>query len=286
MLKFLRWLKVEYLELGLGICVLTIIVASTMDKVYRPPETHAHKTVASSDDLLAFFEEAVFPDEGQTQGIVHRWENSIKIFVFGYPYVRNLAELNTGMDVLSRLTGREIEFSERKSSNFALYFSSHRRISNMMASQGVPREDDQSKQGNSHEVALCRVQVSAQKGRLGPGYALIATDLLRANNRSLESQGKYWNGPEVISASCIMEELMNGVGFVDDSDRARPSVLNSYPEQHQTFSANDKLLIRTLYDPRLKAGMARDEALSIARQVIEELVAAYHEHGEEALYQR
>jgi len=286
MLKFLRWLKVEYLELGLGICVLTIMVVSTMDKVYRPAETHAHKMVASSDDLATFFEEAVFSDEGETQDIVRRWETSIKIFVFGYPYVRNLAELNTGMDILSRLTGREIEFSERKSSNFAMYFSSHHRISKAMESQGVQRGDDQSKQGNPHEVALCRVQVSLQKDSLGPGYALIATDLLRANNRSTASGGNYWNGPEVISASCIMQELMNGLGFVDDSDQVRPSVLNSYPEQHETLSANDKLLIRALYDPRLKSGMARDEALIIAKHVIEELVAAYNEHGEEALYQR
>jgi len=48
---------------------------------------------------------------------------------------------------------------------------------------------------------------------------------------------------------------------------------------------NDKIMVRTLYDARLKPGMTRAEAMPIVRQIIPELVTAVKEHGEAALYQ-
>ena len=35
----------------------------------------------------------------------------------------------------------------------------------------------------------------------------------------------------------------------------------------------DRLLLRTLYDPRLSAGMTRDRALPLVRQILEEHLA-------------
>ena len=52
------------------------------------------------------------------------------------------------------------------------------------------------------------------------------------------------------------------------------------------MSINDKILVRTLYDRRIKPGMTREQTTPLARIIIEELVAAVKERGEEALYQR
>ena len=53
-----------------------------------------------------------------------------------------------------------------------------------------------------------------------------------------------------------------------------------------TLSINDKILVRTLYDSRIKPEMKRRETEPIARKIIEELVAAVKVRGEEALYQK
>lgn len=54
----------------------------------------------------------------------------------------------------------------------------------------------------------------------------------------------------------------------------------------EKLTVNDKILIRTLYDRRIKPGMKRDDAVEIAREIIPELVRAVRERGVEALYQR
>ena len=52
------------------------------------------------------------------------------------------------------------------------------------------------------------------------------------------------------------------------------------------LTINDKIFVRTLYDPRITPGMPRDEAMEQARIIIPELVAAVKKRGVEALYQR
>jgi len=53
----------------------------------------------------------------------------------------------------------------------------------------------------------------------------------------------------------------------------------------QALSINDKILVRTLYDPRIKPGMKRDESMKLAAEIIPELVRTVKERGVEALYQ-
>ncbi len=51
----------------------------------------------------------------------------------------------------------------------------------------------------------------------------------------------------------------------------------------ESLTINDKILVRTLYDPRIKPGMRRQQAVNMARKIITELIAAINEKGEQAL---
>ena len=63
------------------------------------------------------------------------------------------------------------------------------------------------------------------------------------------------------------------MGLTLDSDAMRPSIFSK--QDHLTaLSPQDQILVRTLYDPRMKAGMPRAEALKTARTVIAELLKA------------
>lgn len=68
---------------------------------------------------------------------------------------------------------------------------------------------------------------------------------------------------------CILEELFQMMGLPADACHYRPSVIC---EQDRVFDLTeaDKILLRTLYDPRLKPGMTKAEAMPIARQIIAE----------------
>lgn len=71
---------------------------------------------------------------------------------------------------------------------------------------------------------------------------------------------------------CIFKRLTQLLGFNNDSELIRPSVFSHWDWKLRDLSINDRIIIRTLYDKRMKVGMHREEALEVARRIITELV--------------
>ena len=78
--------------------------------------------------------------------------------------------------------------------------------------------------------------------------------------------------PPLLRSSCIHEELAQGMGLANDSPAARPSVFND-DEEFALLTRHDRLLLRILYDPRLRPGMSEAEAAPIVRTIAAELLA-------------
>ena len=76
--------------------------------------------------------------------------------------------------------------------------------------------------------------------------------------------------PDLIRLSCIHEELAQALGLFNDSLDARPSIFND-DEEFALLTYHDELLLRILYDPRLKPGMDAAEAMPIVREIALEL---------------
>jgi len=83
----------------------------------------------------------------------------------------------------------------------------------------------------------------------------------------------------------LIEELTQAIGPGNDNAVYRPSIFNN-DFMAGELTINDRILVRTLYDKRIKPGMTRREIESIAREIIGELIEAVKERGEKALYQR
>ncbi|SCX95911.1 DUF2927 domain-containing protein [Paracoccus tibetensis] len=79
--------------------------------------------------------------------------------------------------------------------------------------------------------------------------------------------------PRLLRNSCIHEELAQGMGLANDSPAARPSIFND-DEEFALLTRHDELLLRILYDRRLRPGMSEAEALPIVRRIAAELLAA------------
>lgn len=79
--------------------------------------------------------------------------------------------------------------------------------------------------------------------------------------------------PDLLRLSCIHEEIAQGLGLANDSPNARPSIFND-DEEFGLLTRHDELLLRILYDPRLRTGMTADETGPIVRQIATELVDA------------
>lgn len=78
--------------------------------------------------------------------------------------------------------------------------------------------------------------------------------------------------PDLLRLSCIHEEVAQGLGLGNDDPRARPSIFND-DDEFALLTTHDELLLKILYDPRLRPGMTADEAMPIVRERATALMA-------------
>lgn len=71
-------------------------------------------------------------------------------------------------------------------------------------------------------------------------------------------------GPKPMLEKCLLEELTQMMGLPNDSNEVSPSVFND-SERQMTLSPGDAAMVKALYDPALKPGTPRAEALSFVR---------------------
>ena len=90
-------------------------------------------------------------------------------------------------------------------------------------------------------------------GHINGGVITIRTDL----------------GPTMLSA-CVEEELSQIMGLPNDNKDVRPSIFND-DQEFGLLTEHDALMLRTLYDDRLRPGMSVDEAMPKVRQILNEL---------------
>lgn len=79
--------------------------------------------------------------------------------------------------------------------------------------------------------------------------------------------------PERTRHACLHEEMAQGLGLPNDSDRAVPSIFNDNQEFARLTSL-DLLLLRIHYDNRLRPGMRAAQARPIVRRIVAELTGA------------
>lgn len=91
-------------------------------------------------------------------------------------------------------------------------------------------------------------------GKITAAIVAIRTDLTEPNTQS-----------------CIEEELAQTMGLPNDNAAVRPSMFND-DEEFALMTRHDELLLKILYDDRLKPGMTPEESMPIVRQIAAELL--------------
>ena len=76
--------------------------------------------------------------------------------------------------------------------------------------------------------------------------------------------------PLVWRETCIIEEMTQSLGLLNDDSRAAPSIFND-DGAYQALTTHDELLLRVLYDPRIRSGMRRGSVVPLADEIIAEL---------------
>ncbi len=77
--------------------------------------------------------------------------------------------------------------------------------------------------------------------------------------------------PRLQIEHCLLEEMAQSMGLRNDSPLVSPSIFNDR-EKQMSLTLIDKVLLRTLYDKRMKAGLPRTQALQKARKIVQSLM--------------
>lgn len=77
--------------------------------------------------------------------------------------------------------------------------------------------------------------------------------------------------PEAYTQACVEEEMAQTMGLYNDHPDNRPSIFND-DQEFALLTRHDELLMKILYDPRLKTGMGEAEAMPIVAEIARELL--------------
>ncbi len=234
-------------------------------------------TPFSADDLARNFETIAFYDEYTTgsgvsarnnggSGRLSRWNGPVRVqteFGASVPQERraiDAARIDAYAKRLAAITDHPIT-SVARNGNFHVFVVGEddsaflqERLVQLIPSIS-PTELDLF--GNLPRSFYCLVV--AVSGSRTPYQYTRAIALIRAEH------------PDLVRQSCIHEEMAQGLGLPNDSPSARPSIFND-DDEFALLTSQDELLLKMLYDPRLKLGMTADEARPVARIIARDLM--------------
>lgn len=229
-------------------------------------------TPFDADDLVRDFEQIAFFDEYSRGGPVKaggalgRWAGPVRLGLeFGASVPldqrrRDTDNIRAYAERLGRTTGHPVAAGQGNA-NFHVFVAGEddRAFVQKRLKQLVPNVSDA-------ELALFRdmprsfycfvVAVSDQRN---PNVYTRAVALIRTEH------------PDLVRLSCIHEEIAQGLGLPNDSPSARPSIFND-DDEFALLTTHDELLLKMLYDPRLKPGMTAAQARPVTRIIARELM--------------
>ena len=207
------------------------------------------------------------PIQKTTQSRLGRWDRPVRLAVIfggGVPNEvrrRDREAIAAYAERLALVTGHPVEVTDPEEANFHILVlgEEERRAAGPRIRRLVPRVSAGAVAAVTSLPTdiFCLALVFAEPASYTYTSALA---LVRAEH------------PDLMRLSCYHEEIAQGLGLANDSPTARPSIFND-DEEFALLTTHDELLLRMLYDPRLRPGMTPAQAAPIARRIAAELLA-------------
>lgn len=236
------------------------------------------------DDLVRDFERIALYDEyvdvggrlvrSETPATLRRWARPVRVGVMTGPSLpeaeasRDRANVAAFSRRLARLTGQDMRMGSGENINFLVLFM------------------------NESERTVFARQVSERYPEFAPAVVGALSDIAvdtfctayafdDPNNRSAYSAVMILiraEHPPLTRLSCVQEEMAQAMGLPNDSPEARPSLFNDDLE-FALLTEHDEVLLRMLYDPRLRPGMKANEVRRLLPDIARDALAAQFDDG-------
>jgi hypothetical protein len=240
------------------------------------------------DDLVRDFERIALYDEyvevggrfvrSETPATLRRWDEPVRVAVMtgaaapAEEAARDRANVAAFTQRLARLTGMDVALGSGDDVNFLVLF--------MTSDERLAFADQVSAYYPDFAPAVVSALRDTPLDTFCTAYAFSKPDnpatysavivLIRAEH------------PPLTRLSCVHEEMAQAMGLPNDSPEARPSLFNDSLE-FALLTDHDAILLRMLYDPRLRPGMTADEARPLLPAIAADAMAA-QAAGEQAAH--
>jgi DUF2927 family protein len=226
-------------------------------------------TLARNFEQIAFFSEytrgTLTPGSGGSERL-SRWNGPVRVGIeFGASVPTeqrsgDTTSIQNYTNRLARVTGHSIS-NVTRNANFHVFVAGEddRAFVQTRLKQLIPdiSQAELDLFGNLPRQIYCLVV--AVSGSSAPNNYTRAVALIRSEH------------PDLVRLSCIHEEIAQGLGLPNDSPSARPSIFND-DDEFALLTNHDELLLKMLYDPRLKQGMTADQARLVVRIIARDLM--------------
>jgi hypothetical protein len=181
---------------------------------------------------------------------VHKWLVPIRVqLIYRAPQDPLYAQLiNMHLQHLTMITGHDIALEDDpKKANIKVILSNQELwttdIQQYMGKQSLTHVNN----------AVCMASLSLGKHDvINHAVVIIPVDQARMHRKLV---------------SCIVEEITQVLGLPNDSDSVYPSIFNDHTPD-DLLTGLDGLLLKLLYQPKLKAGMSEQQVRPIIRRII------------------
>jgi hypothetical protein len=208
----------------------------------------------SPDYLLkSFIEIAMFNEFSERPTPIHKWIGPIRYFFVHRVGDQRLHEKLARMHIehLSEITGLRIEPSPtRTSANLLIIFSTEAQLRNELL------QDFGIRSAGQRETLFRRSVCLGNYALAGDASIIRAAVLIPVDRASAHAK----------LVDCIVEEITQILGLPNDSEKVFPSIFND-KSVDSLLSGLDYLLLKMLYDPRIKPGMNLVEAAPVLRTI-------------------
>jgi len=201
--------------------------------------------------LARNFVQVVFGRELEDSGQhLLKWQTPIRLKVWGVQLESEKEDLLHLLSLLRDITGHDIQLSETKAVNFKVFIQPR---------FAMLRQFHLETNNRFRQAPLTNcfgfVSVNREKRELTGASVFINRD---SNSATI--------------AACLTEEITQGLGLPNDTNLEVQSVFNDH-NIFDNLTYHDAMLVRALYDPRIKTGMNTAELIPLLLSIMREQLA-------------
>jgi hypothetical protein len=226
-------------------------------------------------ERIALYDEYTSQDgvfvEAQTESYLRRWQKPVRIGLhFGASVsleqqAKDRKMVSSFANRLAVLSGLNIRLTDIKNANYVILFLNwdEQKLDPGLLAVNVPQL----------LPSIVREIETSPRNIFCVAYALSNADNPTAYSGAVilvKAEHKA-----IMRRSCIEEEMTQALGLANDDPDARPSIFND-DEEFALLTRHDEILLKMLYDPRLRVGMTPDRARPLLRAVAEDALKQSH----------